>query len=64
MGLIAVTALQLGWTVARSLPSPALAAMLFATSLALLYLWKSKLNVPAVVLGSAAIGALIFGRTA
>ena len=61
VGLIAVTALQLGWSVAGSVPSLAWGAMLFAASLALLYCWKSKLNVPAVVLGAAAIGALVFG---
>ncbi len=60
VGLIAVTALQLGWSVAGSVPSLALAAILFAASLALLYLWKSKLNVLAVVLGTAAAGALAF----
>jgi chromate transporter len=60
VGLIAITALQLGWTVARSLPSLAWGVPLFAAALALLYLWKSKLNVPAVVLGTAAAGALIF----
>src|SRR4030095_9367211 len=53
VGLIAVTALQLGWNVARSLASPALGAALFAASLALLYLWKAKSNVLAVILGSA-----------
>jgi chromate transporter len=58
VGLIAVTALQLGWNVAKSVPSPALGAAIFAASLALLYLWKSKLNVLAVVGGAGAVGAL------
>ena len=58
VGLIAVTALQLGWNVAQSLPSFALGAAIFIASLALLYLWKSKLNVLAVVIGSAMVGAL------
>lgn len=58
VGLIAVTALQLGWNVAKSVPSPALGAAIFAASLALLYLWKSKLNVLAVVGGAGALGAL------
>jgi len=57
VGLIAVTALELGYSVARSVSSPVAAALIFAASLALLYLWKSKLNLPAVVLGSAFIGA-------
>ena len=60
VGLIAVTALQLGWSVAQSVPSLPLAAAIFVAGLALLYVWKSKVNVLAVVVGSAAIGALAF----
>jgi len=60
VGLIAVTALQLGWNVTRSVPSLGLGLAIFAASLALLYLWKSKLNVLAVVLGSATLGALFW----
>ena len=60
VGLIAVTALQLGWNVSQNLPSPIVGAAIFAASLAVLYLWKSKLTVLAVVLGSAAAGALAF----
>ena len=60
VGLIAVTALQLGWSLARSIPSYTIGAAIFAASLALLYLWKSKLNVLAVILGAAVLGA-IFG---
>jgi chromate transporter len=60
VGLIAVTAVQLGWNVAQSLPSFLLGVGLFAAALAMLYVWKSKLAVPAVVLGSAAAGALLF----
>jgi chromate transporter len=58
VGLIAVTALQLGWNVAQSVPSLALGTAIFAASLALLYLWKSKLNVLAVVAGAAILGML------
>ena len=58
VGLIAVTTLDLGYNVATSVPSPALAAVIFAASLALLYVWKSKLNLLAVVLGSAMLGTL------
>ena len=58
VGLIAVTALQLGWSVAQSVPSLVLGSAIFAAALALLYLWKSKLNVLAVVLGSAMAGML------
>ena len=59
VGLIAVTALQLGWNVARSVPSLALGLAIFSASLALLYLWKSKLNVLAVVAGSAMLGMFL-----
>ena len=59
IGLIAVTALQLCLSVGRSLDSPALGMAIFAVSLALLYLWKSRLNVPVVMLGSALAGATI-----
>jgi chromate transporter len=61
VGLIAVTAVQLGWNVARSVPQLLVATLLFAVALAALYLWKSKLNVLAVVAGSAIFGALFVG---
>jgi len=61
VGLIAVTAVQLGWTVARSVPNLIFGAILFALALATLYLWKSKLNVLGVVVGSAIFGALLMG---
>jgi len=60
VGLIAVTAVQLAWNVGHSVPSLAIGSVIFAVGLALLYLWKSKLNVPAVVLGSALTGAALF----
>ena len=60
VGLIAVTALQLGRNVAQSVPSLTLGTAAFALSLALLYRWTSKLTVLAVVLGSGAFGALAF----
>lgn len=60
VGLIAVTAVQLGLSVSRSVPSLLAGAALFAAALATLYLWRSKLNVPAVVLGSAIAGAILF----
>ena len=61
VGLIAVTAVQLGWNVSQALPAPLAGAAIFTVSLALLYVWKSKLNVLAVVLGSAAAGGAAFG---
>ena len=60
VGLIAVTMIELGREVARSVPSLAAAAMIFAASLAALYLWRSKLALPAVIAGSAATGSLLF----
>lgn len=60
VGLIAVTAVQLGWNVGRSIPSILFGAIVFAAALALLYLWRSKLNVPVVVLGSGIAGGLLF----
>jgi chromate transporter len=63
VGLIAVTALQLAYSVWSSVPSLHFGALIFAASLALLYLWKSKLSVLAVVLGSALLGSIFFGTT-
>jgi chromate transporter len=63
VGLIAVTAVQLGLGVARSVPSLLLGAAIFAAALVLLYRWKSRLNVLAVILGSAVLG-LGFGAGA
>jgi chromate transporter len=60
VGLIAVTAIQLGWNVSRSVPWLLAGTIIFAVGLAVLYLWKSKLNVPVVVLGSAVAGAAFF----
>ncbi len=60
VGLIAVTAAQLGWNLADAVPSLPLTAAIFAGALALLYLWRSSLAVPAVVLGAGAAGALLF----
>lgn len=61
VGLIAVTAVQLGLNVAQSVPSLGLGAAIFALSLAVLYIWKSKLNVLAVVVGAAMLGTLFGG---
>ncbi len=60
VGLIAITALQLGWAVARSAPSVPLGAAIFTAGLAILYVWRSKLTVLAVLLGSAVAGSLAF----
>jgi chromate transporter len=60
VGLIALTTLQLGWNVAQSVPSLAIAALIFAVALALLYAWTSRLNVLAVIAGSALAGGLLW----
>ena len=60
VGLIAVTAIQLGWNVSRSVPSLFFGAVMFVAALMALYLARSKLAVPLVVLGSAVAGALLF----
>ncbi|MFC7538001.1 chromate efflux transporter [Sphingomonas sp. GCM10030256] len=60
IGLIAVTAVQLGWSASRSVPSLPWGAALFVASLAVLCLWRSKASVPALVLGSGLAGALVF----
>jgi chromate transporter len=59
VGLIAITTLELGYGVASSLPSVAIAGFIFVASLATLYLWKSRLNLVVVVLGSAVAGLLL-----
>ena len=60
VGLIAVTALQLGWAVMQLVPSYIVGGALFLGAVALLYLWKHKLNVVAVIFGTAAVGAIAF----
>ena len=59
VGLIIVTTLQLGSAVARAAPSLPVAMAVFGAALALLYGWRSKLAVPAVILASAGAGALL-----
>lgn len=56
VGLIAVTACEL---VPRTLTSPA-AAAIAATGVIALYRWKTTWVIPAVVLGAAAVGVLVF----
>ena len=63
VGLIAITAVQLGWNVSQSVPSLLLGAGIFAGALALLYIWRSRLTVPAIVLGSAIAGTLLFSSS-
>ncbi len=60
VGLIVITAVQLGLNVAGSVPQLPSATLIFATALAVLYLWRSKLSVPVIVLGSALAGISLF----
>jgi chromate transporter len=60
VGLIALTAVQLALNVGRSVSSLSFGAALFVAALAPLYLWRSKLSVPVVVLGSALAGLVLF----
>ncbi len=58
VGLIGATLIELGWSVARSVPALSVAVLIFAASLALLYTWKSKFNVLGVIGLSALVGAI------
>lgn len=60
VGLIAATTLELGASVVGRIPSLPIAAFIFVASLALLYLWRSKLNVLAAIPLSAAAGYVGF----
>lgn len=58
VGLIVATTIDLGQKVAAGAPSLPFAAAIFAGSLALLYGWRSKLNIVAVIALSAIAGLL------
>jgi chromate transporter len=60
VGIIAVTAGELILSMAPRLPSLVLGAVIFLAALAVLYLWKSKLNVLVVILLSGVFGWLLF----
>ena len=61
VGIIAVTAIQLGANVAGRLPSLAVGVAIFAVSLAALFSWRSRWATPAVVAGGALAGWLLLG---
>ena len=63
VGLIAVTALQLGGAVVTRLPAVPPGLAIFGASLALLFLWKSRAAVPLTIAGAALAGWLAFGGT-
>jgi chromate transporter len=61
VGIIAVTAIQLGANVAGRLPSLVIGAAIFAASLAVLFRWRSRWATPAVVAAGALSGWLLLG---
>ena len=64
VGLILATTLDLALAVAARTPSLIWGGAIFVIGLAILYLWKAKLNLPAVVLVTGFCGWLIFGQAA
>ena len=61
VGLIAVTALQLGGAVVTRLPALLPGLLIFGASLAVLFLWRSRAAVPLTIAGAALAGWLAFG---
>jgi chromate transporter len=61
VGIITVTAIQLGAALAARLPSLAIGAALFAACLGLLFAWRSRWATPAVVAGGAIAGLALLG---
>ena len=60
VGIIAVTAVELGAALAGRVPSLLIAGLLLGVALAVLYRWRSRLAIPAVVLGAAVAGWGLF----
>jgi chromate transporter len=60
IALIAVTTFQIGLGVARTVPDLLMALPIFLGALVLLYVWKSKLKVVAVIALSAVAGLNAF----
>ena len=63
VGIITVTAIQLGAALAGRVPSQALGALLFVACLAVLFRWGSRWATPLVVAAAALAGLLAFGGT-
>lgn len=59
VGFIVATTLELGVTLAHRVPSPVAAVAIFAGALALLYLWRSRLNMVAAILASGFAGYFV-----
>lgn len=64
VGLIAATTLELAAALAPRLPSMLLGMLIFAAALAVLYFWRSKLNVVLAIVGSGVLGWVLFGLPA
>ncbi|WP_419694832.1 chromate transporter [Mesorhizobium muleiense] len=60
VGLIAATTVELAVTLVQRLPSLPAGLLVFVVALAVLYLWKSKMNVVLAVLGAGFLGWLLF----
>lgn len=61
VGLIAATTVELAVTLVQRLPSLPAGLLVFVVALAVLYMWKSKMNVVLAVLGAGFLGWLLFG---
>lgn len=61
VGLIAATTVELAVTLVQRLPSLPAGLLVFVMALAVLYLWKSKMNVVLAVLGAGFLGWMLFG---
>jgi chromate transporter len=61
VGVIAATALQLGYETAQRVPSMWIAAAIFAVALFAAWRWKSRWLAPATVAFGAAAGAMLLG---
>lgn len=61
VGLIAATALQLGARTVQASPAPLVSLSVFVAALAILYLWRTRATVPAVLLLAAGAGLLAAG---
>jgi chromate transporter len=59
IGFIVATTLELGVALAHRVPSPVAAVAIFAGALALLYLWKSRLNMVAAIVASGFAGYVV-----
>ena len=64
VGLIAVTALELGAAVVARLPALLPGVVIFGVSLAVLFVWRSRAAVPLTIAGAAMAGWLAFGGVA